>query len=61
MSSYIDLRMGSTSDVAQGLYEDAIACVERSELRRAQTKLRLALAYDPAFVDARYALERLTA
>ena len=57
-----DGRAGGTAgsgDVARSLYEAALACVERAELRRAQTKLRLALAYDPDLEDARRALVRL--
>jgi len=48
-----------TSQLARALYQDALACVERAELRRAQTKLRLALAYDPFFDEARRELDRL--
>ena len=45
--------------VARDLYRDALDCVEREEFRRAQTKLRRALAHDPAFTAARRALDRL--
>ena len=50
---------GTGQQTAQSLYRDALACVERAELRRAQTKLRLALAYDPFFDPARRELDRL--
>ena len=50
---------GGSGDVARSLYEAALACVERAELRRAQTKLRLALAHDPYLEDARRALVRI--
>ena len=45
---------------ARDLYRDALDCVAREQLRRAQNKLRLALLYDPAFADARRELDRLT-
>ena len=45
---------------AKDLYQDALDCVARAQLPRAQRKLRLALLYDPGFSDARRELDRLT-
>ncbi len=45
---------------ARDLYRDALSCVAREQLHRAQNKLRLALLYDPAYLDARRELDRLT-
>lgn len=52
-------RPGVNGALARALYDGALACLERAELRRAQTKLRLALAHDPFFDEARRALDRL--
>jgi len=61
MSAIAGFGMGTSGpEVAQVLYEDALECLQGGEYRRAQTKLRLALAYEPAFTEARQALDRLT-
>ena len=59
MTSQTATKGGTGSQTARSLYRDALACVEREELRRAQTKLRLALAYDPFYDPARRELDRL--
>ena len=46
--------------LARVLYQDALDCVAREDVRRAQSKLRLALLYDPTLMDARRELDRLT-
>ncbi len=55
---------GSATDsclsLARGLYQDALVCMRNEKVRRAESKLRLALLYDPAFVDARRELDRIT-
>lgn len=48
------------NSVAQDLFEDAMECVQEGAFRRAQFKLRRALAHDPLFRPARMELERLT-